>query len=173
MNKSVSLEEILFSKENRQKTRALLRTVMPYTLISFTLNYVGQIKKNTDTQILFEQGVREIEKAFDGKIRFKQFNYFDTGFEGYFAVEEDAQKAKRIAADIEDSHTLGRLWDIDVFDSCNNQLTRSDLGLKKRKCLLCDADADYCYILRRHSQEELLEKIKDILKKFSGLPAGE
>ena len=173
MNKSVSLDEILSSKENRQNLRALIRTIMPYTLISFTVNYVGQIKKNSDTQLLFNQGVREIEKTFCGKIRFKQFNYFDTGFEGFFAAEQDAKEVKKIVSGIEDSHILGRLWDIDVFDSCNNQLTRYDLGLNKRKCLLCDNDADNCYILRRHSQKELMQKIKDILNNFSGLPVGE
>ena len=173
MNKIVSLDEILLNKENRQNLRALIRTIMPYSLISFTGNYVGQIKKNSDTQLLFNQGVREIEKTFCGKIRFKQFNYSDTGFEGYFAVEQDAKEVKKIVSSIEDNHCLGRLWDMDVFDSCNNQLTRSDIGLNKRKCLLCYCDADNCYILRRHTQNELMQKIKDIIKKFNDLPVGE
>ncbi len=172
MNKHVSFEEVLSAKENRQKLRALIWSFMPYTLISFTVNYVGTIKKNPDTLLIFQQGVGKIEKTFYGAISFKQLNYFDTGYEGYFAVDKDAKEVKKIVSSLEDSQILGRLWDIDVFDNQNNQLTRGDIGLKKRKCLVCEECADDCYVVRRHNQQELMLKIKDILKKFRDMPEG-
>jgi DNA-binding GntR family transcriptional regulator len=86
----------------------------------------------------------------------------NTGREGFISVDLDPYQAKKIAAEIEDTHDLGRIFDIDVFDQLHNQLNRSAIQLKPRKCLLCDEEALVCMKMKNHTYEELIEKVEEI-----------
>jgi DNA-binding GntR family transcriptional regulator len=86
----------------------------------------------------------------------------NTGREGFISVDLDPYQAKKIAAEIEDTHDLGRIFDIDVFDQLHNQLNREAIQLKPRKCLLCDKEALVCMKMKTHTYEELIEKVEQI-----------
>ena len=66
---------------------------------------------------------------------------------------------------IEDGGGLGRLFDIDVLDAGGKKLSREDLGLPPRKCLLCEQPAHACARSRTHTVMELTEQIESILRK--------
>ena len=89
-----------------------------------------------------------------------------TGLEAMWAVETaGAVRLKTLMAAIEDGGGLGRLFDIDVLDAGGKKLSREDLGLHPRKCLLCEQPAHACARSRTHTVMELTEQIESILRK--------
>ena len=52
---------------------------------------------------------------------------------------------------IEETHPLGRLFDIDVLDTTGTKLSRKIY----RKCFLCGCQAQECASSRKHSVSEL------------------
>ena len=53
------------------------------------------------------------------------------------------------------------ILDIDVMDK-DGAVSRCELGLDARKCLICDEDAKVCARSQKHSMEELLAKVKEL-----------
>lgn len=160
----VSLQRLLDAKENRSLTQRRLINTFGLTLVCLLVNYVGQTKSNANTKIVFNEGVRQIFKLLP--VDYFAVNLSDTGEEGFFVTKTPAKTAKRLLCKAEQTHPLGRFMDIDVFDADGNQIGREDLGIPPRKCLLCDSDARECYILRRHSTQELKDFTDAKIKKF-------
>ena len=85
----------------------------------------------------------------------------NTGNELFISVNSLAEKIKNITVTIEESSQLGRLFDIDVIDVNFEKLSRKSF----RKCLICEEQAQECGRSRKHSIEELQNKVEEILKK--------
>ena len=77
-------------------------------------------------------------------------------------VEADAVDLKAALVALEDSHPLGRLWDLDVA-SRQGSLSRRDLGHPARRCLVCDEPAHACARSQAHSRETLFAAIEAML----------
>ena len=80
-----------------------------------------------------------------------------------------AHAAKRQAVTLEDRHPLGRLFDLDVCSQAGPDgllvpLSREDLGLPPRRCLLCGEPARYCMRAHTHTQEELMAQIERMVQ---------
>ncbi|SDK27979.1 citrate lyase holo-[acyl-carrier protein] synthase [Aliiruegeria lutimaris] len=84
-----------------------------------------------------------------------------TGPEALYVVEADAHALKSAMVALEESHPLGRLWDLDVHAADGTPLSRRDVGLQKRRCLVCDKPAHACTRSRAHPIEELLAVIAE------------
>ena len=109
-------------------------------------------------------GAREfLEKLKENNIEVFEIKELDenTGNELFISVDSTAEKVKDITVAIEESSQLGRLFDIDVIDINFEKLSRKSF----RKCLICEAQAQECGRSRKHSVEELQNKIEEILKK--------
>ena len=87
-------------------------------------------------------------------------------FSRAFARAADAAQLKKRMCRIEESHFLGRIFDIDVYDGEGGQVSRSSLNLAERKCLLCGNDARICARSRVHSADELNEKIAAMKEEY-------
>jgi holo-ACP synthase CitX len=74
--------------------------------------------------------------------------------------------AKHKACWLEDTHPLGRLFDVDVIDKKGLPISRSTIGEAPRKCLLCDHEARYCMRNHSHTQEELHHKIAEMIEDY-------
>lgn len=83
----------------------------------------------------------------------------ETGYEAYLITDLPLLEAKRIAVQIEDTHPLGRLFDIDIIDKDGVPVSRDRVGSHPRRCLVCDREARYCMRMRWHTQEEIWERI--------------
>ena len=83
----------------------------------------------------------------------------ETGYEAYLITPLPLLEAKRIAVQIEDTHPLGRLFDIDIIDKDGVPVSRDRVGSRPRRCLVCDREARYCMRMRWHTQEEIWERI--------------
>ena len=119
---------------------------------------------------------------------FEEQRDLPTGFEAFLVVDLPAPEVKRACCEIEDSHPHGRLMDIDVLERCPVEpgmtekepgmteavtagcdrlsiLSRTDVGLLERRCLLCERPARECIRAGRHTTDELLARISEILKR--------
>lgn len=163
------LYEILNSRENRALMQKKIIEMYKHSLISFTLNIPGPNKDSIEYRRIHDEGMRAITNTLEEKgykIEYIERIYKSTGAEGYISIDIEPIELKIITVEIEDTHSLGRLFDIDVFDRDHNQISRRDIGYHPRKCLICDKDARVCSRSGLHSLDELIEKINYIYNSF-------
>lgn len=169
MNKEelMILNEILEGKEQRAKIQKKLIEKYKKTLISCTLNIPGMYKVNETYKKAHDIEVESIEnqlKKNNINIVHKEQNVSKAGYETFLVVDSSLEDAKKITISVENNNRLGRLFDLDVFDKNQNQISRCDLGYGKRKCLICNNDAVICSRNKTHSIEEILEKINQLIE---------
>ncbi len=156
---------ILNSREERgEKQREVLKEY-PFTLISFTLNTPGIIKDNELYRRIHSDGLGKIIQLLNiegVKIKYNEVIAKNTGSEAFLSVDLDAKELKKLMISIETSHPLGRIFDIDIFDLNHNQISRSDIGINPRKCLMCEKDAKVCMREKNHTYEDLIKRIEEI-----------
>lgn len=163
------LFKILISREDRALMQKQIIEKYKQSLISFTLNIPGPNKDSIKYREIHKEGMKAIVNSIENngyRVEFSKIIYKETGAEGFVSLDIDPVELKNITTKIEDTHELGRLFDIDVFDSEHNQISRNDLGTPSRKCLLCHENAKICGKLRTHSLEELLQKIDNMYNLF-------
>lgn len=167
MNKEEQvLEKILNAREKRAEMQRELINIYKNTLISFTLNIPGVEKSNPTFTKIHESAIELLEEELDKqniKLVYKMVQTTADGDEGFLVVDEDQWRIKRITTSIEENHRLGRLFDFDVFNKDGEQVSRSEIGLHARKCLLCNNSAKACARNRNHSVIEILNRIYEII----------
>lgn len=113
--------------------------------------------------------VRFFKKLLERRYDCKRFKYFDS-FDGpYYFLEiasKDLVSFKNELILLEDKHPLGRFIDLDVFLNSLVSLSRNDLGIGFRKCFLCNEIAYQCSREQKHSLEEILELIQNVVIQF-------
>ena len=160
----ITLEELLESRDARAAhQRELLAKYPGCALLCLTVQLPGAEKRNALSLKIARAGVEAVRRL--GPLT-EELKDLKTGYEGYFIFDEDPVELKKKAVGIEDSHPLGRLFDLDVIyvmpDLIGHLLDRSAIGLPPRKCLLCDNPARYCMRAKTHTTEELLKKIESL-----------
>ncbi len=76
------------------------------------------------------------------------------------AAAGDPAALKRLGIELEEGLAGGRLLDIDVFDAAGRQISRTDLGLPPRACLLCGGPAAACVRSAAHDKGEVLAAMR-------------
>lgn len=163
----VSLEEVLKNRDKRRdKIKKNLKTHQDKIIISYKLNIPGPEKINESLVALFDKGLEEIIV----KINESSWNYElaemweeKTGKEAILLVSGDGLEVKKSMVDLEDGSKIGRLFDIDVI-SKDGYISRRDLKLELRRCLICGGPVTICSRSRRHSVKEMQEYIEKILE---------
>ena len=82
-----------------------------------------------------------------------------TGDELLLAIDCPAEKIKNLTTEIEETHPIGRLFDMDVIDTDGQKLSRPSY----RKCIICGCQAQECARTRKHTVEEMQAKIEEML----------
>jgi holo-ACP synthase/triphosphoribosyl-dephospho-CoA synthase len=90
-----------------------------------------------------------------------------TGWEAIFVVDLDPMALKAITTTIEDDHSLGRLFDMDVIDTDLCKLDREAVGGGSRDCIVCGAPGRGCASRRVHSVEELQTAVRQHLTMYA------
>lgn len=162
----VALEEMLAARERRVMIQQNLIRSHRAPVISFTLNIPGPVKVFDGVPKAFENGCLAIEeqlRADSVPLLQRELIKEKTGFEAFFCVAGDAKALKSRLTELEEQSSLGRLYDIDVIKTDSAKVSREDLGLPSRTCLLCNEPAHACSRSRRHSVEELLTRVRELL----------
>lgn len=160
---AVSLIDMMNCRERRANIQTDFVQKFNCPVISFCLNIPGPIKTNPQIQELFSLGKESIIEFLSLKSISinKQLEFHDiTGDELLISVNENANILKTAMTHIEESHPLGRLFDIDIIDINNKKISRPSY----RKCLICNKQAQECARSRAHSIEEMQNKINELLQ---------
>ena len=165
MAEQVTVPDMMNAREARaQAQRALLARYPGAAVVCLCMNIAGAIKRTENIERAFAWGVANVkavlapyETLFDAAIHEK------TGPEAMICVRADAKEIKRRLCALEDGEAMGRLLDIDVIGPDGGKLSRTDIGLPARRCLLCDKPAPVCARSRAHSADALFQRANAII----------
>lgn len=108
-----------------RRQRELLEANPGLSLLCLTVQLPGPVKRNRSSLFVAEAGVRAVREAF--RVEFEELRDLETGYEGFFLVAMSPVEAKRLACQIEDSHPLGRLMDLDVIVTITSRSSSTPL----------------------------------------------
>jgi len=172
----VTLEQLLDSRDARAACqRKMLQEYPDCALICLTVQFPGPEKRSRSSLVVGEAGLAAVKEAFGQDILQVLVRDLETGYEAYFPVCQPSLAVKERCCEIEDTHPLGRLMDIDVLPgkreagperSFVQPLSREDLHLPPRRCLLCRHPARICMRSHAHSTADLLAKIDEMVNIF-------
>ena len=189
-NMPITLDELLASRDARHAMQQkLMAEHSGKTLVCLTVVMPGSVKRNQQSLTAAHAAVEAMRKAFaveGNKGLFPLENIeapdplvpieslaptlleldLETGYEAYLITPMPLLEAKRIAVNIEDTHPLGRLFDIDIINADGVPVSRDAIGEKPRRCLVCDHEARYCMRMRWHTQEEIWAKINEMVDSY-------
>ena len=169
----ITLNELLASRDARHATQQkLLAEHSGKTLVCLTVVMPGSVKRNHQSLTAAHAAVEAMREAFgikEGKGQSPPLLELDleTGYEAYLITPMPLLEAKRIAVNIEDTHPLGRLFDIDIINADGAPVSRDAIGEKPRRCLVCDHEARYCMRMRWHTQEEIWARINEMVDSYA------
>lgn len=159
----VTLSQMLDARESRVKKQKDILNRFGLPLISFTMNIAGPIKVSPLIERSFFEGVKLLkERLPQGSIMYQNIDITPTGCEAMFSAEYEAQKLKDICSSIEESVSIGRLFDMDVIAADGSKLERKN----PRSCFVCGAPGRTCAAGRVHSVRELQSATKKIMEHY-------
>ena len=124
----VTLEDLLKSRDARVAHQAELLGDYPgKSLLCLTVMLPGPVKRSSMSLKIAAAAVEAVRGAFSPV--FEELRDLETGYEGYFIVDMDPFDAKKCAVELEETHPLGRLFDLDVI-------------LSLKKAVFADGGAD-------------------------------
>jgi len=159
----VTLAQMLDARERRaaRQQAALARHGLP--VVSLTVVMPGPIKDSAVSRALMAIATTAADALFTAKdwpVQQAGRSEGATGPELIYAVAADPLTMKVALIDLEETHPLGRLWDFDVICPERGPISRSTLGCKPRRCLICDLEAHACARSQRHPLAELMMAIE-------------
>ncbi len=169
MKKEITTSDICKARDTRMEKVSFYLEKETAGLILFLLNIPGSRKDLPLYRNVFNTGLRLIKQSFNtNSIEFsvKEINIPEsgTGAEAYITVSNtELSLVKQITSKIEESHPLGRIFDIDVFNSSLNQIKSER---KTRKCFICERPAFECARSRRHKLSEVVGHINKKAEKY-------
>lgn len=163
--REVGVADMLRARDERCLRQQSLLKEYGLPVLSFTMNIAGPVKTDGLIRCAFFEGVSCIARTLKARriavvqeIQTLEF----TGNEQLWAVDADAAMLKKWMLEIEETHPLGRLFDIDVLNETGEKLARST----HRKCLICGGDVHICGRSRTHSAQELYRKVREIIRDY-------
>jgi holo-ACP synthase len=162
----VSLETLLAAKERRAARQADWLTHYQQPVISLTLVTPGAIKDSLryrNTMGVALQMCDQLLWEHRWQVLDRQVLWLPTGPEALWCVAHHAAEIKAHCAELEHTHPLGRLWDLDVISLQHGHVGRQSLGAQQRRCLICDAPAHACSRSRHHPVEQVVARVEKMI----------
>ncbi|UUV18775.1 citrate lyase holo-[acyl-carrier protein] synthase [Fusobacteria bacterium ZRK30] len=161
--------DILDARENRAYLQEELIKKFNLPLLVIRANYPGIDKNNKTTTYIIEMMYETILSRVS-PINIKKIDSFE-GIVYLLSIDTPPSQLKKMTVDIETTHPLGRLVDIDILDLKNHTLSRTDLGSPPRRCFICSDSAHNCVRSKKHSLEEILKYIDIKVSDYKNLTA--
>ena len=163
----ITLDALLQSRDARHALQQQLLQQNPGgTLVCLTVVMPGNVKRNLYSLVTAQAALTALLDRMGEHVQSARARDLETGYEAYLITDLPALEAKRVTCDIEDSHPLGRLFDIDVMGNDGVPISRQAVGGQPRKCLLCDNEARWCMRNHSHTQEELMKHIQRLIEDY-------
>lgn len=171
IDQPTSLDAILHAKEKRAwKQKELLSRHPLASLICLTINIPSLIKLSHEAVVVHEIAQKALLEMLEYEgiaLLAHESTLSPSGAESFFTCKVDAKVLKVFTCKVENSHPLGRLMDIDVLDGTGAILSRSGLGLAKRRCFVCEEEAQLCARSQKHAYGELNSHIKRLVEEHA------
>lgn len=138
-------------------------------IITFQLNIPGPVKDKLLYKVSLIEGVTSLKKRIKAchyELLFEDVTCLKTGPEGVLLVKGDVDELKKIMIDFEESHPLGRIFDIDVYDQKGFPVSRCDLGNLQRSCYVCNDLAKVCARSKRHDIDVIITHIETLMMDY-------
>lgn len=169
--REITLSEVLAFREEKARMQTELLNAYPEaSVVSLGMNIPGPVKIGPSIYRAFTEGRMVLEDTIEaggGSVIKKAVLEEKAGYAAIYLVSGmEAQALKQQAVFLEETHPLGRLFDIDVFMTDRAALSREQIGAKRRTCLICGQDAKVCGRNRTHTVRELQEKVREIIEKW-------
>ena len=156
----VTLSDVLSARERRAGLQAKLLQEYKKPVLSFTMNIAGPVKNTSLIERAFEYGLRRIRGRIPSESVICDLITKDfCGCEAMMTVDLDPEVLKKICVNIEEESYLGRLFDMDVIDSCGKKLDRK----VERACIVCGKEGRECSAGRLHSVDEIVSATNKIM----------
>lgn len=163
----ITLHELLASRDARHAMQlSLLAEHSGKTLVCLTVVMPGGVKRNHASLVVAHAAVEQMRQAFGPDEGMLIERDLATGYEAYLMTDLPLHDAKRTAVHIEDTHPLGRLFDIDIIAPDGTPVPRTAVGGSPRRCLVCQREARYCMRLRQHTQQEIWARIDAMVEAY-------
>ena len=161
----VTVADMMAAREARAMAQmALLQKHKGAVVVYLTMNIPGPLKRSDLFDRAFDAGEHAVRAILaPHRTHFAHAIREKTGCEAIFCVEGDPIEIKRRLCALDDGQPIGRLWDVDVLYGMGEKVSRTDIGLPPRKCLLCDQDAPVCARSRAHTVDALVQKANALI----------
>jgi len=171
VEENVTLDEMLSFREKKVSMQeALHKKHEEATIVALGMNIPGPRKTSAGIFLAFSSGGEELNSLFlEHGLTVTEVTVVKekTGYLKLYAVKsEDPIFVKKITIHMEETHPLGRLFDIDVYDKAGNGIGRAELGYPVRRCLICEKDAKLCGRSRSHTAEELYGRVESMINSW-------
>jgi len=165
----VSLEEVLAYREKRVLRRQELQSKYRLPIACLGLNIPGEYKDFPWASRSFHEEIRSFTLALQAEgmaVTSQETEEEKAGYTAFFSIDAESSALKTIALRLEETHPLGRLFDIDIYEKNGEKISRDNIGASGRLCLLCGESAFVCGRNRSHSHEELHRAALNIMEKY-------
>ena len=169
-----TLEQILQGRDDRYAMQTTLLRKYGLPLVSCTMNIPGPDKNSPLIQASFVKAKEIFAGRNQGILEEVAYRNLETGPECYYIVlgGTNLYALKRRLAFFEQVFPIGRWLDLDLKGVDGVPISRKDIVLEQRRCLLCDRPAKECARSARHSIEDLLAYTEKELKLFIAKGSG-
>ena len=164
----VTLTQMLEAREQRAFRQSQLIRDWNKPIVCFSMNIPGPVKDSPLIRRGFRAGIASLDHRLPkAGILHREIKEAVTGCEAMYVVDLEPQALKRITTAIEDGHTLGRLFDMDVIGPDLCKLDRESVGGGSRNCIVCGAPGRGCASRRIHSVAELQNSVRQMLTTYA------
>lgn len=158
------LMQVLDGREERARIQEHL-LVQADLVLQVALNVPGFPKRVEGDEKILVEALDRFVTSFGTKGRIASPFRLDNGAGLAFLISykgRDPLEAKRCAVEVETGPVWGRALDMDVLTPCGS-LSRKDIGLSPRRCLLCGREAKICSRLGAHDIQDLRKALANLL----------
>ena len=165
----VTLDAVLLNRERRVLLQHAAQESFGRPVLSITLVTPGPVKDSPAARQVMTHALHALDTLMADHgwpVLNRKVRLDPTGPEALLVVDAGSRELKQATARLEEEHPLGRLWDLDVIDPLRGAISRKDLGMRSRRCLLCGEDAHACVRSRAHPLKELQCAIQEIIHAY-------
>lgn len=150
---SLHAKAILAARESRYTTKQrfmqeLSKQTPNSTCLEICMNIPGRPKVGNNWRRVFKAGLQQLKQKLPVQ---QQQTFVDkAGYYALLSTTTEISLAKKMSCHIEEARPWGRLLDIDCINQ-HGRLSRPDLGLPDRRCMVCLAPQEICLSAKTHT----------------------
>ncbi len=128
-------------------------------------NICGENKNIKVTNILIPLFVNKVVQNFE-VVNVESIKSYDGDYCLIEIKNKNFVQTKKTLVKLENTN-LGRFIDLDLYCKGENKsISRKDLKLPSRKCIICNDEYNICVKLKRHTKEEVVQQIEKSVKHY-------